>query len=271
MEIAAYLEAKTRDGTVYSRRIFRDENVEEVMDRIQEEEGLQPGELMRNIFNIVSKPLEEIPAGEDKEVDYIVAEDKVIWRSGPLKRMSKFRGTDGYCHVPPQCIQQDHDCHVLKQFGGLRSDAWPCNCGRERTDCCALTYWRGLAQWEMRLKIVGLLKANKETLTQQVNIMWLTSDEEDKDRSKLWEAEEELHRAYRQGIWDIRGGGLTGVTQNFADAVLANGTPTGDPLDEYLEGLGLDCLVGRLHTVKFTGQMWPQVEREMQRILRKHQ
>ena len=271
MEIAAYLEAKTRDGTVYSRRIFRDENVEEVMDRIQEEEGLQPGELMRNIFNIVSKPLEEIPAGEDKEVDYIVAEDKVIWRSGPLKGMSKFRGTDGYCHVPPQCIQQDHDCHVLKQFGGLRSDAWPCNCGRERTDCCALTYWRGLAQWEMRLKIVGLLKANKETLTQQVNIMWFTSDEEDKDRSKLWEAEEELHRAYRQGIWDIRGGGLTGVTQNFADAVLANGTPTGDPLDEYLEGLGLDCLVGRLHTVKFTGQMWPQVEREMRKILRKHQ
>ena len=271
MELAIYLEVKTRDGTVYSRRFFRGDKHQKVMDRIQEEEGLQPGELVRQVFNIVSKPLEEIPVGEDKEVDFIVTEDKVIWRSGPLKRMSKIRDKDGYCHVPPQCIQQDHDCHVLKQFGGLRSDLWPCRCGVERTDCCALTYWRGLAQWEMRLKIVGLLKINKETLTQQVNIMWLASDEEDTMRRELWEAEEELHRAYRQGIWDIRCGGLTGVTQTFADAVLANCTPTGEPLDEYLEGLGLDCLVGRLHTVKFTGQMWPQVEREMRRILGKHQ
>ena len=44
MEMAVYLEVKTRDGTVYSRRVFRDDNEQEVMDRIQEEEGLKPAE-----------------------------------------------------------------------------------------------------------------------------------------------------------------------------------------------------------------------------------
>ena len=268
MEKAAYLEAKTRDGTVYSRRIFRDDNEQEVMDRIQKEEGLQPGELVRNIFNIVSKPLEEIPVGEDKEVDHIVTENKVIWRSGPLKRMSKFHGKTGYCHVPPQCIQQAHDCHVLEQFGGLRNDAWPCNCGRERKDCCALNYWRSLAQWEMRLKMAGLLKVNKETLLQQISILLVASEEEDEMYGKLWDAAKEVRRSYRQGIRDIRRSQLTGVTQEFAEAVVEHHTPAGVPIDEYLEGLGLDFLVGRLNTTGFTGQMWPQVAREIRRIQR---
>ena len=275
MAVALHLEVKTRDGTIYSRPIFPGDEVEKIMDSIQEEENLVPGEILRNVYNMVNKPLEGLPVGEDKQVEYILTDKKVIWRSGPLRGMSKFRGRSGYCHIPPECIKEYHDCHVLQQYGGWRSNEWSCNCGRERTEggyvCCALVYFRGLAQWELRIKIVGLLKMNKKTLMQQVHVLWLASDEEDEMRANLWNAGKDIRRSYEQGILDINGGQFTGVTQSFADAVLQYCTPNGAPLDELLKDLALDFLVGRLNTVSFTGQMWPQIEQEIRKINREHQ
>ena len=90
-------------------------------------------------------------------------------------------------------------------------------------------------------------------------------------RANLWNAGKDVRRSYRQGILDINGGQFTGVTQTFADAVLQHCTPNGAPLDELLKDLALDFLVGRLTTVRFTGQMWPQIEQEIRKINREHQ
>ena len=267
-----YLEARNRNGKIYSRALSRDDKITEVLARIEKEENLVPGELIKNHMNVVDKPDETFPGGGDEQMDYILTEDRVIYHAGVLAGMSKFLERDGFCHVPPQCIKKEHDCHVLRQYGGLRNDQFPCNCGLERTEgefvCCALVYFRRIAQYEDRLKMVGLLKMNKQRLMQQIQMKWLLHDEGQEMRIKLWKAAQDIRIQYRQGIRNIRLGKPTGVTQTFANAVLEHGTPTGAPLDEFLKDRSLKFLVGQVGTVPFTREMWPKVEEEIKELIK---
>ena len=118
---------------------------------------------------------------------------------------------------------------------------------------------------------MGSLKMNKISLVQQIRAKWLVSEEGDKMRAALWDAAWAIRRSYRQAIWDINAGQFTGTTQTYADAVLRHCTPTGAPLDELLKDLGLNFLVGGLNTTQFTGQMWPQIAKEIRKINREKQ
>ena len=109
---------------------------------------------------------------------------------------------------------------------------------------------------------------NKMDLVQQLRLMWLLNDDGSEERADLEAAVMIIRKAYRQACWDIKNCGGTGVTQTFADAVLQHRTPTGAPIDEFLADISLDFLVGKLGTVPFTSQMWPQVQQEIRKLQR---
>ena len=134
-----------------------------------------------------------------------------------------------------------------------------------------MVYARQIAQWEQKLQIVGLLKNNMETLCRQIGIIYLMTNEEDKDYATLEKAIDDIRSIYRNAIWDINHAQFTGVSQIYADAVLQHCTPTGAPLDEFLKDVNLGLLVGKLKITKFEGQMWPQVAKQIRKINRKLQ
>ena len=273
METEMIVAAKTRDGKIYSRTASLGETLTEVVARIANEENLTPGELQLHSIGVRPDTFQKNqPVAGDPQVGYTITGQMIVWHSGPRSGMSKLMGQDGYRHVPPECVKWAHDCHVPKQYGGFRSNEVPCTCGMERTEgafvCCALKYYRKIAQWEQRVKIVGLLKMNKMDLVQQLRLLWLLTDDDSEERADLEAAVMTIRKAYRQACWDIKNCRVTGVTQTFADAVLQHRTPTGAPIDEFLAGISLDFLVGKLRTVPFTGQMWPQAEQEIRKLQR---
>ena len=252
-----------------------EDNITVILKQLQEEVPITDGVLLMSKINLVHRPPGTIPAEAVEHKNYYITGNKITWHKGAMKGMSKTQDIDGYHHIPPPCTDKEHDCHVLRQYGGRRPNEVPCTCGPERTGngfvCCMVVYARQIAQWEQKLQIVGLLKNNMETLCRQIGIIYLMTNEEDKDYATLGKAIEDIRTIYRQAVWDINKAQYTGVSQVYADAVLEHYTPTGAPLDEFLKDVKLGLLVGKLKITKFEGQMWPLVARQMREINRRIQ